>query len=172
MFRKLARASLTLILSIASIFSQNTLAAMATGTSSATIVAPLSIAANLPLAFGKLDASGAAGTVVISAAGLRSKTGGVVLVTAGSVQGAASFDVTGTPSATYSISLPATAVTLTSGANSMTVGTFVSNPAAGGGGTLSAGGTETIGVGGTLNVGSAQAPGLYSGTFNVTVDYN
>jgi len=61
-------------------------------------------------------------------------------------------------------------VTINSGANTMTVGMFTSNPS--GAGTLSAGGNQTLSVGATLNVGAGQATGTYSGIFSVTVTYN
>ena len=51
----------------------------------------------------------------------------------------------------------------------MTVASFVSNPS--GTGLLTAG-AQTLLVGGTLTVGSAQAPGNYTGSFTVAVDYN
>ena len=38
-------------------------------------------------------------------------------------------------------------------------------------GMLSGGGTLTVSVGATLTVGNAQTPGSYSGSFNVTVNY-
>ncbi len=34
------------------------------------------------------------------------------------------------------------------------------------------GGSDTFNVGATLNVGATQAAGTYSGTFDVTVNYN
>jgi hypothetical protein len=33
-------------------------------------------------------------------------------------------------------------------------------------------GTDSFAVGGTLNIGATQIPGVYTGTFDVTVDYN
>jgi len=53
----------------------------------------------------------------------------------------------------------------------MTVDTFttdLSPPAA----TLSAGGLADMYIGATLQVGAAQAEGTYTGTFDVSVDYN
>ena len=52
----------------------------------------------------------------------------------------------------------------------MTVIPFSSLPS--GTGLLNAGGAQTIYVGGTLNVAKSQRPGVYTGTFNVTVTYN
>ena len=121
------------------------------------------------LGFGKFVAR-SGGTVVVSATGVRSVSGGVMLVPSGS-GAAAQFAVSGDPNLTYSISLPADGVVaLASSTNSMAVNTFTSSPSSTG--TLSAGGTQTVSVGATLNVGSNQAIGNYSGSFNVTVDYN
>ncbi|MFZ3042283.1 MAG: DUF4402 domain-containing protein [Thiobacillus sp.] len=142
-------------------------AASATGNATATVITPIAIANTADLAFGKFAAS-TGGTVVMSPAGTRTATGAVVLstVTPGA---AASFDVTGDNNATYAITLPATA-SIASGANTMTVDTFTSTPSATG--TLSATGAETVTVGGTLTVASAQVAGAYTGTFDVTVEYN
>jgi len=119
------------------------------------------------LAFGSFVA-GTGGTVPVSAAGVRTSTGGVLLVT--SVVNAASFNVTritGSPNQTYTITLPPNgAVTLTSGANTMAVNNFVSNPS--GSGQLS-GGSQVLRVGATLSVAAGQATGNYSGTFTVIV---
>jgi len=143
----------------------------ASASASATIVTPISITKTVDLDFGNVAASGVAGTVVITPAGTRSTTGGVSLpVTPGTVT-AASFNVAGQGNYTYAITLPAS-VTISSGANNMTVNAFSSNPATTG--TLSAGGTQTIGVGATLNVNASQAAGTYTSAtpFDVTVNYN
>ena len=122
-----------------------------------------------PLSFGSF-AAGTGGTVSISAAGARSKSSGVTLVSSAS-GAAASFNVSGNANAGYSITLPINGVvSLTNGANSMPVDNFTSSPASSG--QLSAGGTQSLAVGATLSVGNAQASGSYSGTFNVTVEYN
>jgi len=121
------------------------------------------------LAFGKFVA-GAGGSVTVSPTGGRSASGGVVLVPSGS-GAAAQFSVTGDPSATYAISLPGNGVvSLTSGANSMALNNFTSSPNLTG--ALSVGGSQILTVGATLSVGSNQATGSYSGTFDVTVNYN
>ncbi len=159
---------LTLLICVFSV-SGKIFAATQTGTASATIVTPLAIAVGLNLRFGKISSSAAAGTVLISAAGIRTSTGGVGLVSSGSTQGQATFNVTGDFNSTYSIGLPAS-TTIVAGANSMTVNTFVSNPATTG--TLSATGAQTVNVGATLNVAASQAGGSYTGTFVVTMNYN
>ena len=121
------------------------------------------------LAFGKFVA-GSGGAVIVSAAGVRSASGGVVLVPS-DAGAAAQVAVSGDPNLTYAISLPADGVvSLTSGANTMALNTFPSSPSPTG--TLGAGGSQTLSVGATLSVGGNQASGSYSGAFDVTVNYN
>ena len=121
------------------------------------------------LAFGKFVAA-SGGTVVVSPGGVRSKTGGVVLVSSGAGT-AAQFAVSGDANLTYAISMPGNGVvSLVSGANSMAVNNFTSSPNLTG--KLGAGGTQTLFVGATLSVGGNQATGSYSGVFDVTVNYN
>jgi hypothetical protein len=148
----------------------------ATANASATIVHPIAISKSTDLVFGTLAVGATGGTVAIS-------TGGVVTIGgAGNTISqppantgnptAAVFAVSGEASFTYAITLPTDGtVTLSDGAShTMAVNTFTSNP--GTTGTLSAGGTDTLNVGATLVVGDGQAPGSYTGTFNVTVAYN
>jgi hypothetical protein len=131
-----------------------------------------------PLVFGAFVA-GTGGTVTIGASsGMRSATGGVTLVN--STYRAARFTVscvaggggdTCSSTSTYSID-PVAGISLTSGANSMSVADFsvYSVNTANSSGQLS-GGTDSLKVGATLMVGSNQAPGSYSGSFSVTVAY-
>ena len=123
-----------------------------------------------PLAFGSIVAASAGSvTVAVNPSG-RTASGGVVLLPSGTWS-AASFTVTGDPSATYAITLPANdLVALTSGANSMAVNNFTSSP--GSTGQLGGGGSQTLMVGATLSVANNQATGSYSGSFTVTVNYN
>jgi|SRR6185369_10090355 len=137
-----------------------------------------SIVNNDTLLFGTFVA-GTGGTVAIGASsGARSATGGVTLVN--SSYRAARFTVSCvadggadncTPTSTYSIDTVA-GISMTSGANSMSVGIFpvYSVNTATSGGRLS-GGTDSLKVGATLTVGNNQAPGSYSGSFSVTVVY-
>ncbi len=149
----------------------------ATATGSATIITPISIVNAGDMNFGNIAVDATAGTVVLTSTATRTRTGGVTLpVTAGTVR-AASFTVKGKASSTYSITLPTTALTLTSGTNNMTVNGFTSDltgALTSGTGTIGTDGTQTINVGATLNVTGSQAAGLYvSGTpFAVTVNYN
>ncbi len=154
---------------LAAVLPSNAKAADASTTAIATVALAISIVKNADMQFGTI-AESASGTVVLATDGSRAVTGGVSTLASGP-GAAADFLVTGQPSATYSISLPAS-VTLINGANSMLADNFVTLPTPTG--TLSAGpGTETLLIGGTLNIVSPQATGLYTGAaFNVTVNYN
>ncbi|WP_209216674.1 DUF4402 domain-containing protein [Glaciimonas immobilis] len=121
------------------------------------------------LSFGSF-AAGYGGGVTISAAGLRSKTGDVILLSSDNGS-AGQFTVNGLPNQTYSIVLPANGtVLLTSGTSSMTVNYFTSKPSLTG--TLSLSGTQTLAIGATLGIANNQKPGVYNGTFAVTANYN
>jgi len=142
--------------------------ATATASATATIVAPLTITKTVDMNFGNIAVSASnAGTVVLSPAGVRSLTGGITFpATTGTVD-AAEFDVTGSGTYTYAITLPAGPVTLTGDpSGTMTLTTFTSTPS--GTGALSAG-AQTITVGATLNVGAGQAAGTYTNATAVPV---
>ena len=145
----------------------------ATANTSATIVTPIAISKNVDLVFGNVAVSPTnPGTVIMATDGSRTKTGGVTLPATTGTVSAAKFTVTGAAGYTFTITLPNSPITLTdSGSNTMTVGTFVSDPSESS--TLT-GGTATINVGGILNVGAAQAAGIYSNAtgLTVTVNYN
>lgn len=121
------------------------------------------------LDFGRFVA-GSGGTVVLTPAGLRSRTGAVVLLNSPSV-GQASFTASrsGGNKTIVTVTLPANgSVRLTSGLNSMAVNSFARTPSTA---TLSLQTAQTIAVGATLTVAPNQAPGNYSGSFNLTVNY-
>ncbi|MFB0903909.1 MAG: DUF4402 domain-containing protein [Nonlabens sp.] len=145
----------------------------ATASSSATIVAPIGIAQSADMNFGNVATNATGGTVVLTTGGATTKTGGVTLPAQTGTPTAAAFDVTGEGAYTYSIGLPGGPITLTESvsSNTMTVGTFISNPATTG--TLT-GGAQTVNVGATLTVAGGQVPGAYTNTsdLTVTVNYN
>jgi hypothetical protein len=89
---------------------------------------------------------------------------------------AASFYVSGDVDATFSIHLPADPVILThiSSARIMQVKDWVSVPAAGYGSGLLQNGFQVVYVGATLVVGTLtdNPVGIYTGTFNITFDFN
>jgi hypothetical protein len=121
------------------------------------------------IARGTIDA-----TVIVAASAAPSvnvATGDAVIVSVASVpQTAAKFTVGGESGKSYAISIPNTA-SINSGSNSLSITNF----------TCSKGATPTISsttadnvfyVGGTLSVPSAAVAASYTGTFNVTVNYN
>ena len=146
----------------------------ATSSAAATILTPIAISNTVDMDFGNLASSATSGTCVLATDNSRTTTGGVTIM-AGGTPLAASFTVTGVAAATYVITLPAGATTVSNGVQTMTIDTWVSNPS--GTGTLT-GGTSTLLVGATLNVAVSQAAGVYntsnaggSGEFTVTVNY-
>lgn len=168
--RTLSRALLaaTALAGAAVMFASEAEAASATSNADAELVAAIGITNAAGLNFGKFANNGAGGTVVVSTAGTVSTTGDVVAI-ASSGALAASFDVTGEANTSYTISLPASATVTDASANSMTVDTF--DDSGSGTGTLDGTGNDSFTVGATLTVGGTQVAGAYSGTFDVTVEY-
>ncbi len=150
----------------------NAQAATAGNDATATVVAPIAIAATATLRFGSFSTSAAGQTVTINAnTGARTNTGALL---ATSTTGRATYNVTGEGALTYAITLPGNGtVNITTGAadatRTMAVSDFTSFPATAG--TLTAG-AQTLGVGATITTVTGQVAGAYTGTFNVTVDYN
>ena len=89
--------------------------------------------------------------------------------TTGGAGSSAQFIVTGDAGVSYSVTLPADhTVLLVADANTMELNSFTSS--VGATGTLD-GGSQTFTVGATLTVGNSQPAGTYSGSFEVTVNY-
>ncbi len=145
-------------------------AATASANATANVVTPIAIAKTADLVFGSFTTSAAGQTITVSAAGVRSASGAVPMTGATS---AAAFNVTGSGALTYAITLPTTVSMITgtgaTAAETMAVTGFTSNPS--GTGALTAG-AQLLAVGGTLTTVAAQVAGAYTGTFNVSVDYN
>jgi len=134
----------------------------------AQILAALRLTFVRDLNFGSLVPSASAGTVTVTPASARSRTGGVTLVTGAAPQ-SARFTVQGQRNKSYTIALPAS-VSIASGGNSMSVATFTSNlPSPS---TLPNNGRQTLNVGATVAVAADQPAGTYASTFTVTVAYN
>lgn len=141
--------------------------ATASTVGNARVLAAIRLTKTSDLSFGDLVPGATAGTVRVSTAGARTATGGVTL--AGGTVSRARFTAQGERNKSYTITVPAT-VTVSSGANSMTVGTFVLNPTSPN--TFPNGGSRNLNIGATLNVSANQPAGTYSNVFNVTVAYN
>ena len=122
------------------------------------------------LDFGTLLRGTTAGTVTINATSdARTRTGGVTLV-GGGTPGAARFTATGTPAVNAFITIGAAPIlTRVSGTETMAVSNMTLNGARTR--RIPASGTLDVRVGGRLNVAANQRDGLYSGSFNLTVDY-
>ena len=145
---------------------------------SATIVTPIAISNTTEMNFGNFATTTAIGTIVLTPAGGRTKTGGVTLPATVGTVAAAKFKVDGQADYTYAVTMPTEDLTLTIGvtANKMTVKTFTSTTLNNSGtlaGVLTLG-TDTVSVGATLNVGASQVAGLYENKtgFTVIVNYN
>jgi hypothetical protein len=147
-----------------------------TATATATIVVPISIsAATANMSFGNIIQTVPANPATVTidpATGLASYTNATTSAAPAATAAItrATFTVTGTPGAAYSILLPAGSVTLSGpGTNTMLADNFSSSPATPG--TLT-GGTSTLYVGARLNLIANQAGGTYtSANFTVTVNY-
>ena len=140
----------------------------------ATIITPLTItlSAGTQLQFGTIVADATSAADVILSPGNAITT----TLTHLGENSVPTFNVTGEPLSTYSVTFSSETLTLTHDASGtldgtttvLTVTTFTSNSTE----TLSASGTESFQVGATLNVLANQAGGVYTGKFNVTVNYN
>jgi len=131
--------------------------------------AALVISAVQNLQFGKISAP-TAGTVTIDTTGLRTATGGIILLSSGTVS-AASFTLSTAPTncrnrrlRTVSVATPAI---LTDGTNNITLDTFTTNPVA----NDRFDPAVPLLVGGTIHVGTLQTPGTYTGNILVTVTF-
>ncbi|MGE5708096.1 MAG: DUF4402 domain-containing protein [Bacteroidota bacterium] len=126
---------------------------------------PISITMQNPFQFGRFAVT-TGGSVTLTPAGGRTASGGVFLLSS-PAWSAASFLVTGKKNQPFVITLPST-VTLSNGSQTMTVSNLTSTPS--GSGFFPYNGFD-LKVGGRLNVNGNQAPGAYSGTLDVTVNY-
>jgi hypothetical protein len=171
----------TLITAVVAVSTTANAQETATGNAPVTtrIVAPIAITTGSVLNFGDVAAISSTATVTVSTAGVRT-TSDARSIPASSVTKAgvssSLFTVSGEPSYTYAITLPANdAVTLVKTGETdktMLLTAFNSFPASTG--ILSAEGLQELKVGATLNVGIAQATGNYTAAtgFDVTVNYN
>lgn len=142
---------------------QTAQAATASASAKATILAPVVMTKISDLSFGKIAAGQTASTISI---GTNSQViCGIGLTCLGS-QTAARFNISGTPGEAVTISLDPTVTLTDGGSNSMTAQLKASATAM-----FLTAAPKALVVGGVLNVGANQPSGNYSGTFNVTVDY-
>lgn len=132
----------------------------------------LSVAQTTALNFGTIEVTGGNSTVrILPQNGNRTVTSGTsgVNLIQGSPGAAGEFAITGNPNAPVTITLPSS-TTLTGPGAAMTVNNFARTPS-GNNLNLDASGAMTLKIGASLNVNTAQAPGIYNGTYSMTVSY-
>jgi hypothetical protein len=150
------------------------------GTANSVIVTPLSFVKDDDLEFGRIIRGTTAGTVVVAPNNVRTSTGGVTL--ASGAFRPARFAGFGASGQLVQISMSANSITINraGGGGSMTVDTFMigSSPnwvnittAPRNFSIGSSTGVFNFAMGATLRVAANQAPGAYSGTFTVILNY-
>ena len=156
----------------------NAYAADGSATVSAQILDNLQIASTSGLNFGSITAPltlAANAAVTVTASASPTLSCAAALTSCTGTPTAAAFTVTGLPSQSVAVSILTPSVQLDRGAplgtmqRYMDVDTFTTSATTV---ALSAGGTGSFYVGGTLNVRPNQAPGVYTGSVQVRVNYN
>ena len=150
----------------ANVMAQNT--ATESATASANIVSAIDIQKNMDLTFGDIAVSGTAGQITIlpqEDLDINFSVEEMELTTG--TRNAAKFTITGQEDYLFSINLPET-ITISSGSDDMTIETLMNLNE--NNNTLTNGSIELY-VGGTLHVNGDEDPGLFDGTFDVTVAY-
>ncbi len=141
----------------------------AAGQSRTTVLDQITMTNTGELNFGRATVGATAGRIVINPnTNARTTTGSVVTVGAGHSR--ASFVVSGTPNRIVRFTVVSGSIVLSNGSGgTMTVNTFRLNGPRNR--NLGAAGSVTLQVGARLNVNANQAPGNYTGSFQVRVDY-
>jgi len=142
------------------------------GTAGGQVAAPVALVAINALRFGTFAQPLTGGTMAMAPQGTYTTSGGMTLasvVAQPTARGAASFTISGNPGASYGI-YGVASVTITNGSATMVVGQFTTNISQAIG-QLSATGTGSFNIGGTLTASANQAPGAYTGTFPIIVQY-
>lgn len=147
-------------------------AASASANANAEILSTISVVKNQDMDFGLIAVNGAA-TLTISADESSPAACPANLVCAGA-RVPAKFTISGTAGVGTTAAVRQASVSLTSGANSMTLNNFTVFFPSGNTLTVPGGGGAAVApfnVGGSLGVGAAQAAGVYTGSFDVDVEY-
>jgi hypothetical protein len=135
------------------------------------IIAPMTLTKDADLAFGTIiKPNTGSGTVTIGTGADTVALTGTGAASMGTAS-RAKFTVGGEGAQTYAVTVPAT-MTMTNGANSITVTLTPSATTGAISGALGSSGTQTFQVGGAFPLASTQATGAYAGSFNVTTAYN
>jgi hypothetical protein len=135
----------------------------ATANATVNIVSPLQLTNTSGLNFGTVVGPFSGSVVRVSNTGGRTCGS----LTCSGTATAATFSVTGTANQNLKVTVDPS-VTMNSGANSLLVDLTTDLPT---GVTTGSTGTSSFGVGGSLTIPALTPDGLYTGTFNVRVDY-
>ena len=156
-------------------FAQNS----ATANAGVKIVKALTLTKTADLHFGTMTIPTAGVVISLSTANARTADvpGNITLLPQAPIAANAAYTVAGSADATYAITLPSGDVTINGPGMAYTiVNNFVAKTASAGidglTGTLNGMGHDSFVVGANLNLAGSQAFGIYSGTFDVTVNYN
>jgi len=148
--------------------------ASATGHIIAEVIPVFSATETSQLSFGRFSPGPQGGEIVLTPEGNIMVLGSVYTGTG--LHNAASFYLTGDSDATFSVTLPEGPVFLTHtrSARTMRVEDWVSIPAHGVGTGVLQNGAQVVYVGATLKVGTLDdnPVGVYTGTYNITFDFN
>ena len=120
--------------------------------------------------FGSIIPCAGGGTVSIDPAGTRT-TGGCISVTGPSARGRCLLVGSFFPIRPMQVSITAPTFTITNGTANMNVNGFDLSTAGNGPTITITSFIATVNIGATLNVGANQAPGNYSGTATINVNY-
>lgn len=154
-------------------FGQNLSTTSEATSAGARIIEPLTISVGTNLEFG--DILVGSNNVTISTENERTASDGSLLLTltsGGRIPQASTFNVQGEASLSYLITF-AVVDNLTYGTDTMTLSDFTENAGGtdDGKGIIGGGGTDSFQVGATLGVKANQKPGVYQGSYTVTVAY-
>jgi hypothetical protein len=145
-----------------------------TGHITAEVINTLSAIETSQLSFGKFSTGPQGGDLILTPQNTISVLGSVW--PGSGTHNAASFYVTGDPGVAYTITLPASPVTINhmGTARTMTVEEWRSVPEATPGAGMLENGSQTVYVGATLKVGNLNdnPVGIYTGTYTITFDFN
>ncbi|MFO7575293.1 MAG: DUF4402 domain-containing protein [Bacteroidales bacterium] len=146
----------------------------ATGHIIAEIIPVFSASETSQMNFGRFSPGPQGGEIVLTPQNTVMVLGSVYAGTG--LHSAASFYLTGDSEAAFSVSLPTTPVYLTHtrSARTMRVDDWISVPAHGVGTGVLQNGVQVVYVGATLKIGTLNdnPVGVYTGTYNITFDFN
>lgn len=141
------------------------------GDASAQIVSPLQLTNSSDLAFGEIIGTQPGGTVIIDPVeDPDPHFSNPAAATNDPNVTSSTFNVIGIPNAVFLVALPKKDIRINSGSAKMKVTDFTCN-LLNNHGIIATTGTQTFYVGGTLEVGHNQKVGDYSGTFEITIQY-